>query len=82
VHTILAHDRRTASLGATPPGAVSGIRPQVRTGFTGVWRGGVNLIGVAFDGVGFIGGRSVAMVEWNVIPGTVRTLCSGIVSHR
>ncbi len=51
-------------------------------GFTGVWRGGVSLIGVAFAGVGFIGGRSVAVVMWNVMAPNVRMLCSGFVSRR
>ena len=37
-------------------------RRQVRVGFTGVWRGGVSLVGVALAGVGFIGGRAAAMV--------------------
>jgi hypothetical protein len=47
----------------------------------GVWRGGVSLLGVAFTGVGFIGGRSAVMVvEWKVMRAKVRTLCSTFVS--
>ncbi len=51
-------------------------------GFTGVWRGGVRLVGVDFTGVDFIGGRSVAVVVWNVMAPNVRMVCSGFVSRR
>jgi len=47
----------------------------------GVWRGGVSLLGVAFTGVDFIGGRSpVVMVEWKVMRAKVRGPCSTFVS--
>ncbi len=52
----------------------------MRNGLIGVWRGGVSLVGVAFTGVGFIGGRSLLMLLWNAMGTTVRTLCSGFVS--
>lgn len=57
-------------------------RRQGRTGFAGVWRGGVSLIGVAFAGVAFIGGRSDAVVMWNVMRANLRTQCSGFVTRR
>ncbi len=57
------------------------VAAQERSGLIGVWRGGVSLLGVAFTGVGFIGGRSaVVMVEWKVMPRNVRMLCSTLVS--
>lgn len=57
---------RTQRLGS---GAGAGsIQP--RSGFAGVWRGGVSLAGVGFAGVAFIGGRSVVMVVWNVMVAT------------
>jgi hypothetical protein len=55
---------------------------QLRVGLTGVWRGGVSLIGVAFTGVGFIGGRSAVIVVLNAMAPNVRMMCSSDVSHR
>jgi hypothetical protein len=54
----------------------------VRNGLIGVWRGGVSFVGVAFSGVGFIGGRSLLMLVWNAMASNVRTLCSGFVSSQ
>jgi hypothetical protein len=50
-------------------------------GLTGVWRGGVSFVGVAFTGVDFIAGRSVVIVVWNVMVATVRIVCSSRVSR-
>jgi hypothetical protein len=41
----------------------------------------VSLVGVAFAGVGLIGGRSEFIVVWNVMVRNVRIECSGSVSQ-
>lgn len=55
---------------------------QVRSGLTGVWRGGVSLDGVALTGVAFIGGRLEPRVLWKLMEVTLGTDCSRSISWR